>query len=67
MTPRFAHFESNPARFTDDEAWVCQHDNVWRQMNVGEVRAHAGLMTEERYNATFPNLPPLPNNAFAAS
>jgi hypothetical protein len=30
MTPKYGHFESNPARFTDDEAWVCQHDNVWR-------------------------------------
>lgn len=37
MTPKYGHFESNPARFTDTEAWVCQHDNVWRQMNAGEA------------------------------
>jgi hypothetical protein len=30
MTPKYGHFESNPARFTDDTACVCQHDNVWR-------------------------------------
>ena len=32
--PKFGAFESNPARFTDIEAWVYQHDNVWRKMNV---------------------------------
>ncbi len=28
--PKYGAFESNPARFTDNEAWVYQHDNVWR-------------------------------------
>ena len=64
MTPRYGRFESNPARFTDTEAWVCQHDNVWRQMNAGEVLHHAGLMDEDEFGKVFGELPPLPKSAF---
>ncbi len=35
-TPKYGAFESNPARFTDYEERVYQHDNVWREMNVAE-------------------------------
>lgn len=65
--PKYGAFESNPARFTDTEAWVYQHDNVWRQMNAGEVLHHTAVMSEAAYQRAFPNLPPLPKNAFTAS
>jgi hypothetical protein len=65
--PKYGAFESNPARFTDTEAWVYQNDNVWRKMNSAEVRQHAGLMSEARYLANFPDLPALPTTAFTAN
>ena len=65
--PKFGAFESNPARFTDIEAWVYQHDNVWRKMNVAEVRQHAALLSEADYLAAYPDLPALPKAAFQSS
>jgi hypothetical protein len=64
---KYGAFESNPARYTDTEAWVFQHDNVWRQMNAGEVLHNTAVMTENDYRRNFPDLPPLPKAAFRAS
>jgi hypothetical protein len=61
---KFGFFESNPAIFTDTEAWVFQHDGVWREMNPAEVRFGAGLMTEAAFKADFGALPALPKTAF---
>jgi hypothetical protein len=66
-TPKYGAFESNPARFTDQEAWVYQHDNVWRKMNSAEVTQHAHVMTEANYRAAFPDAPALPKAAFQSS
>jgi hypothetical protein len=65
--PKFGAFESNPARFTDDEAWVCQHDNVWRKMNSAEVAQSAALLSKADYLATYPDLPALPKAAFQSA
>lgn len=65
--PRYGAFESNPARFTDNEAWVYQHDNVWRQMNSGEVLHGAAVLSEAAYRANYPDLPALPKAAFQSS
>jgi hypothetical protein len=62
--PKYGAFESNPARFTDNEAWVYQHDNVWRKMNSGEVLHHAAVLSETDYHANYPDLPALPKTAF---
>ena len=64
---KYGAFESNPACFTDQEAWVYQHDNVWRQMNPAEVTQHAGLMNEATFRAAYPDLPALPKAAFQSS
>ena len=65
--PRYGAFESNPARFTDTEAWVCQHDNVWRQMNAGEVLNGAAVLSEADYRANYGDLPALPKAAFQSA
>ena len=65
--PKYGAFESNPARFTDSDAWVYQHDHVWRQMNVAEVRQHAALLTKDEYLANYPDLPALPKAAFQSA
>ena len=65
--PKYGAFESNPARFTDNEAWVYQHDNVWRKVNSAEVAQHAALMSEADYRAAYPDLPALPKAAFQSS
>lgn len=65
--PKYGAFESYPARLSDTEAWVCQHDNVWRKMNHGEVSHHAAILTKEDYETNYPRLPALPKEAFAQS
>lgn len=64
---KYGAFESNPACFTDSEAWVFQHDNVWRKMNSAEVVQHAAVMSEAAYRAAYPDLPALPKAAFQSS
>jgi hypothetical protein len=65
--PKYGAFESNPARFTDDEAWVCQHDNVWRKMNSAEVAQSAAILSKADYHAAYPDLPALPKAAFQSA
>jgi hypothetical protein len=65
--PKYGAFESNPARFTDDEAWVCQHDNVWRKMNSAEVAQHAAVMNQADFGTAYPDLPALPTAAFQSA
>jgi hypothetical protein len=62
--PKYGAFESHPARFTDTEAWVYQHDNIWRKMNSAEVTQHAAVLSEANYRAAYPDLPALPTTAF---
>jgi hypothetical protein len=62
--PKYGSFESNPARFTDGEAWVYQHDHVWRKMNSAEVAQHAAVMNAADFAAAYPDLPALPKAAF---
>jgi hypothetical protein len=61
---KFGAFESNPVRFTDTEAWVFQHDDVWQQVNPAEVLNSAAVLTEAQFQKNFPKLPPLPKEAF---
>jgi hypothetical protein len=66
-TPRYGHFESCAARFTDYEAWVFDIDRTgtWREMNAAEVLFHAGVMTKAKFEKAFRRtLPPLPKHAF---
>jgi hypothetical protein len=65
-TPKYGSFESHAARFTDYEAWVFDIDrtDTWREMNAAEVLYHAGVMTKEKFEASFRTLPPLPKHAF---
>lgn len=65
--PKYGAFESNPARFTDGEAWVYQHDHVWRKVNSAEVAQHAAVMSKAAYDAHYPDLPALPKAAFQSS
>jgi hypothetical protein len=61
-SPKYGALESNPARFTDNEAWMFQHYNVWREMNAAGVHMRAGLMTEAEYRKAFDDL--LPKGVF---
>ena len=65
--PKYGAFESNPARFTDYEAWVFQHDKVWRQMNPAEVAQGAAVLSPAEFAANYPDLPALPKAAFQSS
>jgi hypothetical protein len=62
--PKYGAFESNPAIFTDDEAWVYQHDKVWRKMNSAEVLMGAHVMSAAQFRSAYGHLPALPSTAF---
>jgi hypothetical protein len=64
-TPTYGAFEANPARFTDEEAWVLVH-NTWREIGAYEVRFGAAVLSKEKYEKTYGTLPALPKRAFAA-
>jgi hypothetical protein len=59
---RYGHFESHPAIFTNDEAWV--FFDTWRELGASEVLFHAGLMTRAGFELTYGPLPALPERAF---
>jgi hypothetical protein len=59
-------FESHPAIFTADEAWLLFRD-TWRELGAFEVSFGAGLMSKEKFERVWGALPPLPEHAFARS
>jgi hypothetical protein len=61
-TPKFGHFESMPAIFTNDEAWVLFGD-TWREIGAFEVSFGAGLMSKAKFEKTYGRLPALPKRA----
>jgi hypothetical protein len=64
MAMEYGAFESNPAMWNDNEAWVLQHDNVWWEMNLGEVVDNAWLLSKGEFDETYGVLPSLPKAAF---
>jgi hypothetical protein len=61
-TPKFRHFESMPAIFTDGEAWVL-YGGIWREIGAFEVSFGAALMSKARFEKTYGRLPALPKRA----
>jgi hypothetical protein len=65
MHIRFAIYDDFATRFTHSEAWwYSEHWKKWVQINPADAFTSAKLLTEEEYHHIFPNLPPLPRNAF---
>jgi hypothetical protein len=65
MIPKYGAFESYPAIWTPDEAWVL-FGSTWRELNAFEVRFNAALMSKPKFDKTFCRLPPLPTARPAA-
>jgi DMSO/TMAO reductase YedYZ molybdopterin-dependent catalytic subunit len=63
MSPKYGAFESNPARYTNYEAWVL-FDNEWRKMNAAEVLNSARPMSQAKFMENFGKVPDLPATAF---
>jgi hypothetical protein len=60
---KFGMLDGNAVRFTSREAWWLV-DGVWRPISPGEVLLNAAVMREARYDQFFPEVPPLPREAF---
>jgi hypothetical protein len=65
VAAKFGAFESNPTRFTNDEAWVL-FDKVWKKFPIAEINMGAAVLSEAKYVEAFGQLPPLPSAAFAS-
>ena len=61
--PSYGHWEHVPIRFTDREAWPCSRRAKWRPLDTAEVEKGRPL-TMQQFEKMFPNLPPLPPEAF---
>jgi hypothetical protein len=64
MRIKFAIYDDFATRFTDSEAWEFI-GGQWKELNLGDAHHKAKLMSEDDFKSVFPQLPPLPSNAFA--
>jgi hypothetical protein len=68
MDIKYAHWEDLPVRLvsTPAEGWVFGKGQ-WQEMNAADAISKAKLMSKEDFETTFPDLPPLPAEAFKAA
>lgn len=60
----YAMLDGKPVRYNHrTEAWWCANDE-WRPIPIAEVGVAATVLTEKDFNTFFPDLPPLPPEAF---
>jgi hypothetical protein len=63
MKPVPCMWEYKPAYWTPGEAWVFSRGD-WRRMNSSDVGHAGGVLSDADFAYMFPNLPPLPAEAF---
>ena len=62
---RCGAFEGNPVRYTDIESWIFDYNGKWREwQSTGEILTNAHRLTKDAFERDYPNLPPLPAEAF---
>lgn len=61
--PGYASYEAYACRFTDREAWV-YIDGNWHEFNAADVFVNARVVTPQDYDRLFPEVPPMPSDAF---
>jgi len=59
----YGNFEDMPSRFAPNEAWV-YHDSKWMEMQSVEHAHRVHELTKAKWEADFPDTPPLPPEAF---
>lgn len=72
LNVKYANYEGAPARFCFDdkhtEAWWLpgwpKPGSVWRKIDSAEIGMLARPMDQETFENYFPDLPPLPSEAF---
>jgi hypothetical protein len=63
IEPKYGSFDGSASRYDDDEAWVLQDDG-WVQINQASHGNAVRPLSKEDYDDLFPDLPPLPYQAF---
>jgi hypothetical protein len=63
--PRFGSFDGIPSRSDDRRAWVL-HGDRWTEINHASHNNAVRELTKAEFDALFPDVPPLPADAFAA-
>ena len=63
MKVGFAFIEDFPVKFTATEAWACLRER-WEEFHPAEAYHDAKVLSEAEFKKSFPNLPPLPPEAF---
>jgi hypothetical protein len=62
---KYAHWEHLPVRFRGQEAWLFSMRTLqWVPLHPAEAHCKAALLTREEFEDMYPDLPPLPIEAF---
>ena len=67
--PLYGNFDGQASRFDGwQEAWVLSEDRTeWYEINSASHDNAVREISRELFNETFPNIPPLPPEAFSGS
>ena len=66
--PLYGDFDCVPSRYNADEAWVFRGgDEGWEEINHASQDNAVREMSKEDFDYFFPDLPPLPPEAFRSS
>jgi hypothetical protein len=63
MKPILLEWDDLPALYTHRESWAFVRGS-WMSVDPAEVYRDGRLISEKAFAARFPNLPPLPEEAF---
>jgi hypothetical protein len=64
--PKYATLDGNAVRMTDHEAIWCV-DGVWTGLDSAEANHNARLLSKEKFEGMFPQLPSLPKASFQSA
>jgi len=68
ITPQYGQFNGDPCRWTFQEAWVFVRlfgrPGMWRRWEISDILLSCRLISKEQYLELYPDLPPLPADAF---
>jgi len=63
MKPELGEWDDLPVFYTHRESWAFVHGS-WMSVDPAEVHRDGHVLSDKAFAARFPNLPPLPDDAF---
>jgi hypothetical protein len=61
---KYGRFESFPSAYDDVSGFVLfDRKDGWRELPLVEIHQYTGMMSKSAFDATYPDLPPIPSAA----